>query len=78
MKCKKGDLVEITFDDHAEGTDHFNFVAYGQVVSQNKKSIVLTSWRHEHTTEVSALDPNVIVHTILKSTITKLRVLNAS
>lgn len=71
---RKGDIIEIAFRDHAEGTDHFHFRTWGQVVSQTRLAIVVRAWDYEDGT-LDGCDPhdgNVIVHTILKSTVTRL------
>jgi len=73
MKIRKGDIAQITFLDHAEGSDHFEFTTYGRVMSQTKQAIVICSWQYSDTKQpVDPHDANVIVHTILKVAITKL------
>ena len=73
MKIRKGDIIAITFLDHAAGNDHFEFTTYGRVVSQTKQAIVICGWQYSDTKQpVDPHDDNVIVHTILKVAITKL------
>lgn len=71
MRIRKGDLVQITFLDHAEGNDHFEFTTYGRVLSQTKDAIVVCGWQYSDLKKtVDPHDGNVIVHTILKVAIT--------
>ncbi len=71
---RKGDIILVTFFDHAEGTDHFEFTTYGRVLSQSKLSIVICGWHYSDLKKAASVDDsNVIVHTILKSTITKIK-----
>jgi hypothetical protein len=73
QQVRKGDLIEVSFRDHAEGTDHFHFTTWGRVISQTKLAIVVCGWNYETPTqEIDPHDSNVIVHTILKSTITSM------
>jgi hypothetical protein len=73
-RIRKGDLVQLSFRDHAEGTDHFEFTTYGRVQSQTRLAIVVCCWQYADTKKpVCAEDANVIVHTILKSTITRIQ-----
>jgi hypothetical protein len=73
MKVRKGDIVQVTFLDHAEGNDHFEFTTYGRILSQNKDAIVICSWQYSDTKEpVDPHDANVILHTILKVAITRI------
>ena len=72
MKVRKGDIAQITFLDHAEGNDHFEFTTYGRVLSQSKDAIVICGWQYSDIKEpVDPHDGNVIVHTILKVAITE-------
>ena len=72
-KTRKGDIIAITFLDHAAGNDHFEFTTYGRVVSQTKQAIVICGWQYSDTKQpVDPHDDNVIVHTILKVAITRL------
>jgi hypothetical protein len=72
-KTRKGDIIAITFLDHAAGNDHFEFTTYGRVVSQTMQAIVICGWQYSDTKQpVDPHDDNVIVHTILKVAITKL------
>lgn len=73
MKVRKGDIVQVTFLDHAEGSDHFEFTTYGRILSQNKDAIVICSWHYSDTKQaVDPHDSNVILHTILKVAITQI------
>lgn len=72
-KIRKGDIIAITFLDHAAGNDHFEFTTYGRVVSQTSQAIVICGWHYSDTKQpVDPHDDNVIVHTILKVAITKI------
>ena len=81
QRCRKGDLVEIAFLDHAEGTDYFSFVTWGKVVSQSRAAVVVLAWGYDGeraSEEIDAHDQSIIVHTILKSAITRLVLLKRS
>ena len=72
-RIRKGDLAQITFLDHAEGNDHFEFTTYGRVLSQTKQVIVICGWQYSDLKRpVDPHDGNVIVHTILKVAITRI------
>jgi hypothetical protein len=80
MKVRKGDIVEITFLDHAKGGTHIEFTTWGRVVSQNKTSIVIGNWLYSkdwswtylnNKDKHDPLDGNLTFHAILKSAITK-------
>ena len=77
MKCRKHDLVAVTFQDHSRGNESLEFTTYGRVVRQNKIELVIAFWaysdpRYKH----AADDPNVHCYTIVKSAIKALRVLS--
>lgn len=72
-RIRKGDLAQITFMDHAEGNDFFEFTTYGRVLSQTKHTIVICGWQYSDLRrEVDPHDSNVILHTILKVAITEI------
>lgn len=73
MRVRKGDIIQITFLDHAEGNDHFEFTTFGRVLSQNKQAIVVCNWEYADTKQpADPHDSNVIMHTILKVAITRI------
>jgi len=73
MKIRKGDIIAITFLDHAAGNEHFEFVTYGRVISQTNLAIVVCGWSYSDLKiPIDPHDSNVIVHTILKSAITRM------
>lgn len=81
QRCRKGDLIEIAFLDHAEGTEFYIFVTYGKVVSQSRAAIVLLAWGYDGERArdaINAHDANIVVYTILKSTIRRLVLLKRS
>lgn len=81
MKVRKGDVVEITFLDHARGGTHFEFTTWGRVVKQDSKTIIIGNWLYskdwnwtysEDEGKHSALDPNLTFHAIIKAAITRI------
>ncbi len=73
MKIRRGQIVEVVFDDHADGGNvPLGFVAYGRVMAVTRASITIGSWIYaKHRTK---LDINVERRVIVRSAIKSIRV----
>ncbi len=65
---RRGWVVAITFDDHAEDSDEpVSCILYGRVTKVHRRYVVVESWANP---DPDAADDDIKQFTILKSTIT--------
>ena len=69
---KRGDIVELTFLDHVQNAEEpMEFLLYGVISKLCKKYIVVQVWAHPDLD----VDGNTELYTIVRSCVTKSRIL---
>lgn len=67
-RTRVGDIVEIEFDDHAEGGDTIPFKVWGRVAKRSAKSVTVHCWDYAGEAGDSDED-NVHAYTIARKAI---------
>jgi len=70
LGLRRGNIVAVTFHDHATGGEHITFTVYGRVASVTRKAITIHSWDYAAETGDSD-DENVEAFTIVRSAIVR-------
>jgi hypothetical protein len=65
-----GDILHVTFLDHAEGHNEICFEVFGRVAFKDRTKIVIVCWGY---IEADQIDDNVHCYTILRSAITAVK-----
>lgn len=71
---RRGQIVAVTFHDHASGGNHITFTVYGRVAKVTRKAITVHSWDYSEETGDSD-DENVEASTIVRSAIVSVVIL---
>lgn len=74
-RTKVGDIVEVEFDDHAEGGELIAFRVWGRVAARSARSITIHCWDYANETGDSD-EGNVHAYTLSRRSIRGIRKLN--
>jgi len=70
MSIRRGQIVEVDFQDHAEGSKSMRFVVYGRIVSITRKAIAVECWGYRN--KRAKRDANSQTYTIVRGAIHKI------
>lgn len=73
---KEGSLVEIVFDDHAEGYELLRFRAYGRLYKKDSKKYIIQTWHYDQNQDT--LDDNVESFTLSRKSVISITELTRS
>ena len=64
---RRGHIVEVDFEDHAEGQKSMRFVVYGRIISLTRKAISVECWGYRN--KRAKRDLNSQTYTIVRGAI---------